>query len=812
MDRSDLRRRLTPNGVALAVGTALFLVLFLRMTPCVATGPGGSHNALLGCTSEIQTAFLADSMGSGASPLTGGDLTLSPVLAVILFGTARIASALSGRPAVTDIQGQVDASVAFFGLTSVLLFVCFAALIGAAGYFGRRVGDALSRDSLLIAASPIVLAVGLVSWDLIPLAMTGIGLALFARRRTVPAALVLAIASCTGTMPIAVSVGVLVAVGLRGGLEVAARFAIPWLAAFLAIHLPLIAIDPGRIWDYYRAEAGGAPGPGSLWFVAQQLGLDQPHAGSVGFAVTAIALGCLFGLLRTTGRRPRVGSMIAIVVLTVAIAGPAFPPQTALWALLAMVVARPNRRDLIAVTVTQVLHAIGLWAWLGGALSGAPWVYWLTVIAQVGVLVWLLAETLWDVARPTRDAVRAAFDDDPIGGELNDHPWVAARPGGRTVADAEAAEAGTTTWARWRRPILAAAIATVVTRVVFMGAAYATQWLMVTDQVKPFFDWKIWLQWDAYHFVAIAEQGYGPDIVAGNAPAFFPLFPLGLRVLTTIGLEPVHAGLLISAVSTFVASAYLYRLAELHGFDGERSVVYLLLFPTGVFLVAPYTEALFLAGAVPAFYYGLRGRPWPAAVFTAIAVGSRTVGLFVLLGVAIELARRAWPSWKKMASAVAAMVVASLPFWAYGLYLSRVRGSFWTFMEVQKEGWGRDFMGFTDGFLATWHTWEGDYGANLIFTWRLEIVFALLSLILLVWLMWRGYLGYSIYVGATLLIGLSNAWYYSTPRLALAFFPFAFLIAAFVKRRDRANTYVVLAMASIATVGVVAYTRGAWFF
>ena len=75
----------TTTLAAVAVGTALFLVLFLRMTPCVATGPGGSHNALLGCTSEIQTAFLADSMDSGASPLTGGDLTLSPVLAVILW-------------------------------------------------------------------------------------------------------------------------------------------------------------------------------------------------------------------------------------------------------------------------------------------------------------------------------------------------------------------------------------------------------------------------------------------------------------------------------------------------------------------------------------------------------------------------------------------------------------------------------------------------------------------------------------------------------------------------------------------------------
>nr|WP_231980375.1 mannosyltransferase family protein [Tessaracoccus coleopterorum] len=336
--------------------------------------------------------------------------------------------------------------------------------------------------------------------------------------------------------------------------------------------------------------------------------------------------------------------------------------------------------------------------------------------------------------------------------------------------------------------------------------------MIVTDTVKPHLDWNIWLQWDAHHYIEIAENGYGPDVVAGNAPAFFPLFPLALRALMAIGIAPVHAGLLISAVATFVACAYLYRLAQLHGLDGDRAIIYLLLFPTGVFLTAGYTEALFLAGAIPAFYYAQRGRPWEAALFTAIAVGSRTVGLFVLLGVAIELARRAWPSVRGMISAVAAMVAASLPFWAYGLFLLRERGSFWAFMEVQRTGWGRDFVGFTDSLLATWRTWEGDYSANVIFSWRLEIVFAALSLGLLIWVMWRGYVGYAIYIGATLLIGLSNAWYYSTPRLALAFFPFAFLLAALVGRRERAHAMTVTAMTVLATVGLVAYTRGAWFF
>ena len=821
-----LRRSVSPLSAALLGGSLLFLVLFLRSVPCVQTVPGTFDRFLYACYSDIQTNFLAQSMGTGNVPTTADELTYPPLLAVIIWFTSRVASSVLGAPVTRSAtpEAQVEASLTFYSLTAVGLFVCFLALIFAVAIFGRRPSGAAraagqrprlanpwgwSSDAFLIALSPIVLSVGLVSWELIPLALAGVGLALFSTRRSLLAAIVLAIASCTGTMPIAVSIGLVVAIGLRGGTLRALRFGLVWLAVFVVVQLPLILKDFGRLWDFYRSQAGASPGFGSLWYLAKLWGFDQPHAGSLGFSALIVGLGCLFGLLRVTGRRPRVGALIALVVLAVIVVAPAFTPQTGLWVLFAVVIARPYRAELVAVTITQVLYAFALWGWLDGALtstqSGPYWLYWLAILARAGVEIYLLARVLWDVLHPERDRFGSVWSD-PLGGELH---AVAPRPAPARPAPVPAEKSFL---GRWRAPLIAAAIATFVSRFALVLAAYCVEWLMTTDQVKPKFGWDAWARWDALHFLSIAESGYGPEVVGGNAPAFFPLFPLAVRVVSAAGIEPLHAGILVSFVSTFVASAYLYRLAQLHGFDGDRSIVYLLLFPTGVFLVAPYTEALFLAGAVPAFYYAQRGRAWPAALFTAIAVGTRTVGLFVLLGVAVELARRAWPHWRRLASAVVAMVAASLPFWLYGLYLQRERGSFWIFMQVQKEGWGRDFTGFTDGFLTTWNTWAGDYGANIVFTWRVEVVFAALSLALMMWVMWRGYLGYAVYIGATLIIGLSNAWYYSTPRLALAFFPFAFMIAALVGKRERAHTYTVLNMTALATVGVVAYTRGAWFF
>ncbi|NHB85123.1 hypothetical protein G7085_12230 [Tessaracoccus sp. HDW20] len=158
--------------------------------------------------------------------------------------------------------------------------------------------------------------------------------------------------------------------------------------------------------------------------LAGRLGFEQPYAGSIGFAIACIALGCVFGLLRVTGRRPRVGSLIGIVVLSTVVLGPAFPPQSGLWVLFAVVVARPTRPALIAVTATQVGYALAHLAWADAvtAGTGVPWVYWFALVARVAVESWLTVAVLFDLLRPARDTVPTAALHDPLAGELSGLP------------------------------------------------------------------------------------------------------------------------------------------------------------------------------------------------------------------------------------------------------------------------------------------------------------------------------------------------------------------------------------------------------
>lgn len=436
-------RHARPHGMwfnplpwAFLLATVLFLALFLRHVPCVQTAPNQELDVYsLLCYSDIQTTFLGQGFGRGASPLGSDAMLFAPLIAAAILVTRKTATALFDAPIrrSATLEQQVDASVTFFGITTIGLFTCFLILVACVVWLGRRRPGRKSWDALLVAASPIVLAVGLVSWDLVPVAMTAVGLVQFARGRTVEAGIMLGLAACAGTMPIAVILAVFVAAGLRGGWRRSLAFLVPAVVTFFGVHLPLLLEDFGRVYAHYHQEINGETGYGSAWYVVQLMtGFKVRAAGSLGFALLLLGLGVFIAYLYVSGRRPRVGSMVAAVVLATVLLGPAFTPQTSLWVLLAVVLARPFAAELIALSITHVAYYVAIWGWLGGWLTtnqNGPYVlYWLAIICRVLVEAWILAEVVLDIARPHRDSLRSPDLPDPIGGVLNDGELVAPPP------------------------------------------------------------------------------------------------------------------------------------------------------------------------------------------------------------------------------------------------------------------------------------------------------------------------------------------------------------------------------------------------
>lgn len=355
------------------------------------------------------------------------------------------------------------------------------------------------------------------------------------------------------------------------------------------------------------------------------------------------------------------------------------------------------------------------------------------------------------------------------------------------------------------------------TRIVFFVLGYAASFLLSGDtqglpQMGPF---EIWNRWDASRFITTAEVGYeGPGAFA-NSYAFFPFYPLAIRVLGWVGVPALAGGLLISAIGSWVGLAFLWKLAEEEVGEGagRRAVLYAAVFPTAVFLVAPYSESLFLAGAVPAFYFARRRRWEFVGPFAALAMGTRFAGIFLLLGLVVEALRQRDLSPKQLFQAALSLVIGVLPLLGYAAYLAQVKNDPFYFVAEQRAGWGRAFVGPIAAFGNTVDRFDDPtQSTNFQFAYRVEVLAAVVGVLFVLWAVRKKEWGYAVYMGSVLFVLLTSTEYFSIPRILLTFFPVAvFMSRATLRRPGLHDVYMALS-ATTAAVGVVVYTRGSWFF
>src|SRR5471032_2484403 len=143
----------------------------------------------------------------------------------------------------------------------------------------------------------------------------------------------------------------------------------------------------------------------------------------------------------------------------------------------------------------------------------------------------------------------------------------------------------------------------------------------------------VWGRWDAEHYIGIAEQGYH-----GTEVAFFPLYPLLIRIVGSVTGSHLIAGLLISNIASFFWLLFFYKLVE-HQFNRQvahRATFYISIFPTAVFFSAVYSESLFFALTVASFYY-IRERKWlVAGAIGFFAALTRVEGVLLAVPFLIE--------------------------------------------------------------------------------------------------------------------------------------------------------------------------------
>ena len=146
----------------------------------------------------------------------------------------------------------------------------------------------------------------------------------------------------------------------------------------------------------------------------------------------------------------------------------------------------------------------------------------------------------------------------------------------------------------------------------------------------------VWERWDACWYIKIATFGYESG---EQSAAFFPAFPMAVRVVATITFLPYPvAGMIVPAIAFVAAVTGLVRLVETsHGIViARRAALYLGIFPSAFFLFAPFTEALFLAAVVWTLVFARERRWLLAAVLAFVAGLTRVQGLLLVLPLAWE--------------------------------------------------------------------------------------------------------------------------------------------------------------------------------
>jgi hypothetical protein len=340
----------------------------------------------------------------------------------------------------------------------------------------------------------------------------------------------------------------------------------------------------------------------------------------------------------------------------------------------------------------------------------------------------------------------------------------------------------------------------------------------------------VWARWDSVWFLRIAEHGY--EAVESEAAAFYPLYPALVGLVGRIFLgHYVLAGVVVSLAASLAAFLLFQDLAETKlGAEGaRRAVLYLAVFPMTLFLLAVYSEALFLLLTVGAFVLAERRRFAPAGLVAGLALLTRPVGFALLPALALI----AWrlPERRR---ALASLAMAPLLFCAYPIFLWAERGDPFAFARAE-DVWTRHISyagplgGLWDGLRAGWagvrqlvsgsHTtayWPAVDGTDpmRVAVVNLEALGFLVLFLVLTVVAWRRFgAPYGLFALLSLAIPLSvpsERWpLLSLPRFGLVVFPF-FLALAALGGRPRAHVAILSISSILLGVTIVQWSLWQW--
>ena len=333
----------------------------------------------------------------------------------------------------------------------------------------------------------------------------------------------------------------------------------------------------------------------------------------------------------------------------------------------------------------------------------------------------------------------------------------------------------------------------------------------LSPNAHPFVN--MWARWDAGWYLDVAKNGYRFLPGEQSNVAFFPLYPYVVRLVHSAIRLPgdlgwLLVGIIVSNTALLVALIYLYRLVRLD-YDrctAARAVLYLCVFPTTLFLSAVYSESLFLALVVTAFYYARAARWLATGVLAAAATLCRPAGLLLVVPLGFEYLSKREFRWRRIRADCAALI---LPPLALAGHLAVLRWRFGSWNVISKaeaiEGWNRSLT-------LPWNTLLYSLqhiGSSIGYHGAFEFVFTAILIALAIFACFRLRPSYAIYSIVSVVFITSWGDLKSAPRFGLVIFPIMILLALLGHRKAFNRTYLTVS-AILAAVSMVVFSQWGW--
>lgn len=353
-----------------------------------------------------------------------------------------------------------------------------------------------------------------------------------------------------------------------------------------------------------------------------------------------------------------------------------------------------------------------------------------------------------------------------------------------------------------------------ITKFLILFLSFQAYQVIVNTSINSWDDFfGIWKRWDAVHYLDIAQDGYTTVGDRKYDLAFFPFFPLLVRIVSFVIGNFLIGGIIVSGIFSIVAAYFLKKITLLD-YSKETAfsaVFFLFIFPTSYFLHIPYTESLFLALAIGAFYFARKGSWLLVGIFGLFACMTRINGIFLIPALLFEIFYE-YQATKFFNRKWLWLLLIPIGFLVYLSVNYYVTGDAFSFLTFQREHWFKDLDFPWKGIIETFNSFLYRSPSESMTTGFQELLFVGIGLLATVFSWLKQRKSYSVWMTLNWMLFVSTSFILSVPRYTLTLFPM-FIAFAYLSEKNY-SFKILITVWSILYLGLFTalFASGRWAF